>query len=305
MNILSRDKQIEIIAALTEGCSIRAVERLTGVHRDTIMRLGARIGRGCAELHDRRMVGLRVGRLELDELWAYVARKQRRTTINNVAVSGDMYSFIALASSAKAIVAYRTGKRDSFTTEEFVQDLRERVIGAPEISTDGFPLYKRAIAGAFRNSNYGTITKTISVVDLRQSAAHRYSPAEVVAVSREAIQGLPTDICTSYAERQNLSVRMGARRFTRLTNAFSKKLDNHVAAVSLYVVHYNFCRVHETLTPSLRNPVTPAMAIGIADHVWSVGELLDAALAMSTPDPTNQASARRRRFRVIEGGRKN
>jgi IS1 family transposase len=145
MNILSRDKQIDIIAALTEGMSIRAVERLTGVHRDTIMRLGARVGRGCAELHDRMFVGIRTGKLELDELWSFVGKKQRQVTRSEIAVKGDQYTFIALASSARAIVAYRTGKRNEVTTDEFIRDLRERVLGSPEISTDGYTPYRPAI----------------------------------------------------------------------------------------------------------------------------------------------------------------
>ncbi len=122
-------------------------------------------------------------------------------------------------------------------------------------------------------------------------------------VSREAVAGVPAEISTSYVERSNLSIRMASRRFTRLTNGFSKKLDNHAAAVSLYVAHYNWCRPHETLTPDARHQNTPAMAIGIADHVWSIGELLDAALAVAPHEPTETAPDRRRRFRVIEGGR--
>ena len=162
MNILSRDKQIEIIAALTEGMSIRSVERLTGVHRDTIMRLGARVGRGCAELHDRMMVGVRVGRIELDELWAYVGKKQKRVKRHEVFAKGDQYTFIALASSAKAIISYRTGKRDGDTTDVFVQDLRERVLGAPEISTDGWHPYRMRSAMRSATSAHGVITKTLA-----------------------------------------------------------------------------------------------------------------------------------------------
>jgi hypothetical protein len=134
MNILSRDKQIEIIACLTEGMSIRSTERITGIHRDTIMRLGARVGRGCAELHDRMMVGLRVGRIETDELWAYVGKKQKQVTRADSPVKGDQYTFIALASSAKAIIAYHTGKRDSDNCDRFIRDLHDRVLGMPEIS---------------------------------------------------------------------------------------------------------------------------------------------------------------------------
>ena len=245
MNVLSRDQQIQIVAALTEGMSIRATERLTGIHRDTIMRLGARVGRGCAELHDRMMVGLRVGRCELDELWAFVGKKQKRTRQHETAV-GDQYTFVALASSARAIIAYRTGKRDSATTDEFIRDMRERVLGSPEISSDGFKPYQPAIRDAFGNRvAHGVINKTYSVVDLRKDAAHRYSPAAVVAVSRDVISGVPAEISTSYVERSNLTIRMACRRFTRLTNGFSKRLENHAAAVSLYVAHYNLCHVHE------------------------------------------------------------
>jgi IS1 family transposase len=304
MNILDRSKQIEIIAALSEGMSIRSVERLTGIHRDTIMRLGARVGRGCAELHDRMMVGLRVPRLECDELWQYVGCKQKNVTRANVTVKGDQYTFIALASSAKAIVAYRTGKRDSENTDLFIRDLRERVLGTPEISTDGFHPYRPAIRDAFgERVAHGVINKTYSVSDLRKDAAHRYSPAAVVAVAREAVIGMPVDISTSYAERSNLSLRMASRRFTRLTNGLSKKLENHAAAVAMYVTHYNLCRVHEALSPNARNQATPAMVLGLADHPWSIGELLDAALAVATPDPTETAPDRRRRFRVIDGGK--
>jgi hypothetical protein len=142
--VLSCDQQIQVIAALTEGMSIRSVERLTGIRRDTIMRLGARIARGCAELHDRMMVGIRTGRLELDELWQYVGKKQPRVTRKDGAAFGDQYTFIALASSARAIVAYHTGKRTSENTDLFVQDLRARVLGSPEISNDGFTPYLTA-----------------------------------------------------------------------------------------------------------------------------------------------------------------
>jgi len=141
MSITTRDKQIQIVSCLTEGMSIRATERLSGVHRDTIMRLGERVGRGCAELHDRMMVGMRTGRLELDELWAYVGKKQKRVKREEADVKGDQYTFVALASSTRAIIAFRTGKRDSANTDEFIQDRRQRVIGAPEISSGGFLPY--------------------------------------------------------------------------------------------------------------------------------------------------------------------
>jgi IS1 family transposase len=292
MNILSRDKQIEIVAALTEGCSIRSTERLTGVHRDTIMRLGVRTGLGCARLHDYRMVGLRVGRIELDEVWSYVAKKQRRVTKQDGTEKGDQYVFTALASSSKAIVSYRVGKRTSDNTYAIIDDLRERVIGAPEISTDGLVWYEPAIRHAFgQRVAYGQIVKSY-VGEPMGDAARRYSPGTVVAVDRRVVSGEPTQISTSYIERSNLTLRMANRRFTRLTNGFSKKLENHAAAFALCLAHYNFCRVHETTR------ATPAMTLGLADHPWSIGELLDAALGYEPIKPRVK-----RQFRVIEGGR--
>ncbi len=293
MNILPRDKQIEIIAALTEGCSIRAVERLTGTHRDTIMRLGSRVGRGCARLHDYRMLGLRVGRIELDEVWSFVGKKQRRTSRKDEAVTGDQYVFTALASASKAILSYRVGKRNGANTEAFVADLRERVIGTPELSTDGLHYYQTAIRFAFGNRvAYGQIIKSY-VGEPRRDAARRYSPGVVVAVNRQVVSGVPAQISTSYVERSNLTVRMASRRFTRLTNGFSKKLENHEAAFGLFVCHYNWCRVHEA------TKTTPAMALGLADHPWSIGELLDAALDVGTEPRRPQKPS----LRLIQGGK--
>ena len=296
MNNLSRDQQIQIIACLTEGQSIRATERITGIHRDTIMRLGARVGRGAAELHDRMMVGVRAGRLELDEIWGYVGKKQKNVLRHEISHKGDQYTFIGMSASAKAIISYRVGKRDSDTTQEFLFDLRERVIGNPEISTDGFHPYRNAIRDAFENrATHGVIVKTYSVTHLVKEAQGRYSPAAVVAVSKEVVSGVPTQISTSYVERQNLTLRMSQRRFTRLTSGFSKKLTHHAAAVSLYVSHYNLCRVHEALR------TTPGVALGIADRVWTIGDLLDATLALEPNRPIRT----KRNFTVIEGGKPN
>jgi hypothetical protein len=178
-------------------------------------------------------------------------------------------------------------------------DLRERVIGSPEISTDGFHPYRPAIRSAFGNRiAHGVIVKTYSVTNLAvKEAARRYSPAQVIAVEREVVSGIPAQISTSYVERSNLTLRMSSKRFARLSNGFSKKLEPHLAAVSLYVAHYNLCRVHE----SLRS--TPAMALGIAERVWTIGDLLDAAMATQPIDPVVTAPNRRKRFTVIEGGK--
>jgi IS1 family transposase len=182
-------------------------------------------------------------------------------------------------------------------TDDFIQDLRERVIGAPEISTDGWHHYKPAIRDAFgKRAAHGVINKTYSVTHLAVTeASRRYSPAQVVAVERVAVEGEPEHISTSYVERQNLTLRMGSKRFARLSNGFSKKIDCHLAAVSLHVAFYNLCRTHEALR------MTPAMALGIADRVWSVADLIEAALKAVPPVPTPTPIERRRQFRVIQG----
>jgi IS1 family transposase len=217
MNVLPFDKQVAIISALTEGCSIRTTERLTGVHRDTIMRLAARVGFGAIKIHDRTVHSLQVSRLELDEAWSFVGKKQRRCTPADGIGKGDQYVFIGMSASSKAIVSFQVGKRNEENTKAFLWDLRERILNAPEISTDAFPAYEGAIEEAFgAECRYGQIIKSY-VGEPALDAARRYSPGYVVAVDRRAVVGTPRHISTSYAERQNLSLRMASRRFTRLT----------------------------------------------------------------------------------------
>lgn len=309
MNILSRDRQIAVVAALSEGTSIRAVERLTGVHRDTAMRLGARVGRGCAVLMDRMMHDLPSQIIQLDELWSFVGKKQRRLTATDPADLGDAYVFIAMDSINKAIIAHLVGKRDNDTADEFMADLRSRVAGSPIISSDGFEPYVGAVAMAFGEAvHYGQIVKHYKG-EPAADAARRYSPGWVVSVDKRRVVGFPPEflISTSHIERQNLTVRMQSRRFTRLTNGFSKKWENHAAAVSLYVAHYNLCRPHMALSTKGQPPMTPAMSLGVTDHVWPIAELLDAALAVGPDEPEAPApvpvAPERPRLSVIQGGR--
>lgn len=263
MNILPREKQIAAISALCEGVSIRATERLTGVNRGTIMNLGARVAMGCSKMHNRLMRNLNVSRLEFDEIWQYVAKKRKNVHEVDPITVGDQYTYIALAGSAKAIVSYYTGKRTHEGTYAFAKDVRARALGAPEISADGLNSYPWAIERAFnRNCSHGVIVKEFAATEaVTSDAARRYSPGQVVGVEVKRVVGEPRYISTSYVERQNLTIRMQQRRFTRLTNAFSKKFEHHVAAIALYATHYNFCRVHETLR------ITPAMQLGVTDHV--------------------------------------
>ena len=195
MNNLPKSKQIEIINALCEGVGQRAVSRLTNTDRKTVARLALRVGRGCAELHDRMMVGLRVQRIECDKLWAYVGHKRnpQKSKLRPSPVFGDQYTYVALASSTRAIIGYRTGKRETETTDLFIHDLRDRVLGMPEISTDGYHPYRNAIRDAFGNRvAHGVINKTYSVTHLNVTeASRRYSPAQVVAVARDVVSGVP------------------------------------------------------------------------------------------------------------------
>lgn len=275
MNVLPFETQVQVIAALVDGCSIRATERLTGAHRDTIMRLALRVGGGCARLHDEMMRGLQVNLIEMDELWAYIGKKQKRLTAADDPEKGDCYTFIAMDATRKAILSYVVGKRDGENTVAFCHDLRARVVGSPQISSDAWRAYADAIEQAFGSEcHYAQIHKSYQG-EPPVNAARRYSPGWVVGVHKQWIAGQPakSKVSTSHIERQNLSARMQMRRFTRLTNGFSKKYRSHVAAVSLYVAHYNLCRVHEALR------MTPALAIMATDHVWSVAELVATALA--------------------------
>ena len=208
-------------------------------------------------------------------------KKQKRITPTDPADLGDQYVFIGIDATLKAIISYRVGKRDAENTNAFLADLRRRIVNRPEISSDGFPAYPEAVERSFgADCSYAQVIKQYHgepAID----TARRYSPGVVVGVRRHRLIGHQRRVCTSYVERGNLSVRMASRRFTRLTNGFSKKLANHVAAVSLYVAHFNLCRVHEALR------ITPAMAMGVTDHIWTIGELIDEALA----EPIEQQAA--------------
>lgn len=269
MNTLKQDKQETAIAALVEGASIRSVERMTGVHRDTIMRLLVRTGQGCANLMDSYMHNLKCQNLQMDEIWCYVGKKQRHLKdTDNLDEFGDQWVFVALDADSKLVPSYLVGKRTADNTQAFVKDLSDRLDNRVQITSDSLPLYVDAVEAAFGpDVDYGQIVKSYEAEPI---GAGRYSPPHVVSAERKIVVGDPTysKISTSYVERQNLTMRMQIRRFTRLTNAFSKKLENLKAAVALHFAHYNFVRIHKTLR------CTPAMAAGVTDHLWSLSELL-------------------------------
>lgn len=272
---LSREKQVTVIRALVEGCSIRSVERMTEVHRDTIMRLMVRIGEGCERLQDRIMRDLTCEAIEVDEIWGYVAKKQRNVKVGREGDPlevGDAWTFVAIDADTKLIPSFRTGKRTAAHAQAFIADLSKRLRNRIQLSSDGLSLYPESVEQAFGCAvDYAQIIKTY---DEEPSTKGRYSPARVTSVERFPIVGTPDElrISTSYVERSNLSTRMTNRRMTRLTNAFSKKLVNHKAMMALTFANYNLCRMHRTLR------MTPAMAANVADHQWTVAELVDAAV---------------------------
>jgi IS1 family transposase len=273
-NVLPRDKQIAVVNALVEGCSIRSTERMTGVNRETIGTLLVRVGNGCADLMDETMRELDCDRLEIDELWAFVGKKQRHVTAEDDSTRvGDTWTFVAIDGDTKLIPSFLVGKRDAVCTNVFINDVAARMKNRVQISTDGLRTYVDAIRSAFAGTgvDYAQLHKTY---EAEPTGPGRYSPPKVIATEKTPIFGEPVTelVSTSYVERQNLTIRMGVRRYTRLTNAFSKKLENHVAATSLHFAHYNFVRRHQTLR------ITPCMAAGLTQTMWSTGELLESVL---------------------------
>jgi IS1 family transposase len=273
-NMLPRPKQLAVLNALVEGVSVRGTERMTGVCREAILSLLVRVGEGCATLLDETMRDLTCERLEIDELWAFVQKKQRNVKKDEDASRvGDTWTYVAIDATTKLVPCFLTGKRNAQTTNTFIADLAARLRYRVQISTDGLRMYVDAIGGAFadRGVDYAQIVKEY---EAEAAGPGRYSPPKVTSTAKTPIFGAPVAelVSTSYVERQNLTMRMQIRRFTRLTNGHSKKLENHGAAIALHFAHYNFARIHSTLR------VTPAMAAGLSSTVWSMDDLLDAAL---------------------------
>lgn len=267
MNALSKERQLAVIGATVEGNSIRSIERMTGIHRDTIMRLIVRVGEGCAKLLDGLVRNVPAKRVQCDEIWTYVFVKQARMNgQHNHAEMGDQYVFIGMDADTKLVISHLVGKRDVTSAYQFMQDLKDRLANRVQLTTDGFRPYLTAVEDAFgADVDYAQLIKLYG-----KDETEPYAPARIVRALAIPVTGKPKfgGISTSHIERQNLTIRMQLRRFTRLTNAFSKKLANLRAAIALHFAFYNFCRVHQTLR------VTPAMAAGIANEIWTLDMLL-------------------------------
>lgn len=270
MNRLSTEKQETVIRALAEGSSIRSVERMTGVHRDTIMRLGLRVGATCEQIMDETMRDLGCELLEVDEVWSFVGKKQSHLTpLDDPRLLGDKWVWTALDPNSKIIPTYAVGPRDRTTAHAFIADLASRMSNRVQISSDGLTAYIDAIENAWGTEvDYAQIVKSYEVEPIGPG---RYSPPRVASVERFPIFGNPDmrKVSTSLVERSNLTLRTFNRRFTRLTCAFSKKPENHRKSVALSLCVYNFVRKHGTIK------TTPAHAAGVTFRPWTVRDLLD------------------------------
>lgn len=263
-NVLSTEKQAIAISALCEGSSIRSVERMTGIHRDTVMRLGARVGEACRDLLDQAMRELPCNKIEVDEIWGFVGKKQRNVTAEDGKEMGDVWTWVAIDPETKAVPVFRVGKRDVSDANAFVADVAARVKNRIQLSSDGLNAYPGAVEAAFGGEvDFGTIVKTFSTSD-----EGKYSPGQMMTAKRTVISGDEFRVCTSYVERQNLTMRTHMKRLARLTLAFSKKLENFRAATALHFAYYNFVKVHSSIR------CTPAMALGVSSRLWKVEDLV-------------------------------
>ncbi|MCK6470252.1 MAG: IS1 family transposase [Planctomycetes bacterium] len=270
-NHLPIEKKAQAVAALAEGTSIRSVERMMGVHRDTIMRLGVRFGEGCGEFLEGMMHDLPCEKIEVDELWGFIGKKKRNRKEGDPSELGDVWTYVAIDPDSKAVPCWHAGKRGFGDTHAFIRDLSGRLANRIQLSSDCLASYAAVIENTFgADIDYGQIVKTYST-SAEGYPAGKYSPGYVVSAERTPMIGNPKIefIGTSHAERQNLTMRMHIRRLTRLTNAFSKKLANFKAAVALHFAYYNLVKRHATIK------TTPALALGVTHKQWTIEELLE------------------------------
>jgi IS1 family transposase len=273
-NVLKQEKHEQVIRCLIEGSSVRSTERLTGVHRDTIIRLMIRASEGSKKLMDERLQNLHLQQIQMDEIWGYVGKKQRHVSEQeDTSQVGDIWAFVAIDADTKLVPSFLVGKRTRESAETFLFDLASRLDSRVQLSADQLPAYVEAVWKAFGwDANFGQIVKSY---EAEPTGSGRYSPPKVISVEKTRVFGEPDldKISTSFVERQNLTMRMSIRRLTRLTNAFSKKAENHSAAIALWFGYYNFVRSHRSLK------TTPAVAAGVEKRSWKLNEFLSYALS--------------------------
>lgn len=261
--------RVKIVSALVEGCGINATCRITGISKPTVLKLLSDLGRVCYAYHDAHVRGLKSKRVQCDEIWSFVGAKMKNTSeAKSEQGWGDVWTWTALDADSKLMVSYLVGQRGPRWANAFMEDVASRIDSRIQITTDGLRAYAEAVEGAFgMDVDYAMLIKLYG----NDSFDTKYSPGECMGTQTAIMQGSPDPkhISTSFVERQNLTMRMSMRRFTRLTNGHSKKLENHEAAIALHYMHYNFCRIHSSLR------VTPAMEAGLAHHPWSIEELVE------------------------------
>jgi IS1 family transposase len=270
MNKLSPVKRAQILGMMVEGVSIRAISRMTNASKNTIVKLLADAGNACAEYQDKELRNLPCKRIQADEIWSFVYAKAKNVPekMRGQFGVGDVWTWTTLCADTKLVPAFFVGPRDADSARYIMKDVASRLMNRVQLTTDGFHCYLNAVDAAFGNNiDYAMLVKLYGTDPMGEK---RYSPSICLSAEGRVIRGNPDreHINTSYVERQNLSVRMGIRRFTRLTNAFSKKLENHIHALSIYFMHYNFVRIHQTTR------VTPAMAAGVTDILWSLDDMV-------------------------------
>ena len=270
MNRLSKEERMRVVSCLVEGCSIRSTVRMTGIAKNTVTKLLVELGAACTKYQDEAFRNLKLKRIQCDEIWAFVYAKQKNVTPSMLEErhAGDVWTWTAIDAETKLVPCWMVGGRDAAEAKAFIDDLASRLATRVQVTTDGLKVYMNAIEGAFgADVDYAMLVK---VYGESPEAQKRYSPADCIGCKKEARIGSPgpAHISTSYVERANLTMRMSMRRFTRLTNGFSKKVENHAAALALYFMYYNFARIHQTLR------VSPAMAAGVTAMLWSIGDIV-------------------------------
>ncbi|MEO5858349.1 MAG: DDE-type integrase/transposase/recombinase [Pyrinomonadaceae bacterium] len=269
MNYLDNKKREQIVAALVEGNSIRAITRMTGVSKNTVTKLLVDLGTACAEYQDGAFQNLTCKRIQCDEIWSFVGAKAKNATDEQKALKGygDIWTWVAIDADTKLVPCWAVGKRDGLAAFEFITDLSTRLSSRVQLTTDGHKPYLEAVEAAFRSEiDYAMLVKIYG----KPQEEIRYSPAECVGCETKWVAGNPDKkhISTSFVERQNLTMRMSMRRFTRLTNGFSKKVENHMHAIALHYMYYNFVRIHKSLR------CTPAMAAGVTSRLWEISDIV-------------------------------
>ncbi len=271
MNQLSTSERAKVVSVLVEGNSLRATARITGVARMTVEKLLRDLGTACARYHNATVRSLKSQRVQCDDIWSFVGAKQKNVPYAKRKEWGDCWTWTGMDADSKLIISYMIGPRTPATAYDFMADVASRLANRVQLTTDGLRVYLNAVDYAFGTDiDYAMLEKHYGMSASGDSAAVRYSPAKFIGAKRAIVSGDPNPrhISTSYVERQNLTMRMHMRRFTRLTNGFSKKIEMHAHNIALHFAYYNFCKIHQTLR------VTPAMEAGISDHVWSLEELI-------------------------------